>query len=62
MFVRERSSGRYLVAGWCWSLDRAHALALDEPTARALVARFACETGAIEVVQAEPAAADLAVA
>jgi hypothetical protein len=62
VFVRERSSGRYLVAGWCWSHDRAHALALDESTARSLVARFACERGAVELVEAEPAGADLAVA
>jgi hypothetical protein len=62
VFVRERGSGRYLVAGWCWSDDRALALVLDEEAARALVARFACEPGAVELVEDEPAGADLAVA
>ena len=50
--VRDRASGSYLASGASWTPNAAHALVLDESVARALVARFACEPDAVELVDA----------
>ena len=50
--VRDRASGRYLVAGPGWSARPSEALLLDEQEARGTIARFSCEPDAVELVPA----------
>ena len=58
LLLRDRATNRYLVSGAEWSLDERRALAVDADEAAAIVARFACEPDAIELVDAaEPAVA-----
>lgn len=55
--VRDRTTGRYLAAGFAWCADASGALVLDLPAASTLVRRFACERPALEFADADPAAA-----
>ena len=50
--VRDRASGRYLAAGAWWTDDEQLAVIVDAEDAKAVVRRFACESGAIELVAA----------
>ena len=48
--LRDRATNRYLASGAEWSSDVRRALVVDRAEAASLVARFACEPEAVELV------------
>jgi hypothetical protein len=50
--LRDRATNRYLSSGAEWSADVDDALVVDRDEALALLARFACEPEAIDLVDA----------
>ena len=48
--LRDRATNRFLASGAEWSHDPRRALVVDESEAVSLVARFACEPEAVELV------------
>ena len=58
--LRDRGSGRYLVAGAGWSTDAASAVLLAELEAIEVVRRFSCEPHAIELVPSDALEGDTA--
>ena len=48
--MRDRATGRFLAAGAWWTDDEHLAVVVDAEEAQAVVRRFACEPGAIELV------------